>query len=43
MLSRIKQYAPTLLSEKIYGEDKKLLKVIFPQIRIKDYEVSKER
>lgn len=43
MLSRIKQYAPTLLSEKVYGTDKQLLKVIFPQIRIKDYEVTKEK
>lgn len=43
MLDHIKIYAPSLLSEKIYGEDKKLLKVVFPMIRIKDYEVTKEK
>lgn len=44
MLSRIKQFAPSLLSEKIMSEDgKKVIKYIFPKITIKDYEVKNEK
>jgi len=42
MLSRIKQFAPALLSEKVMGEDGKELKRIFPQIRIDNYSVEKQ-
>lgn len=42
MLDRIKQFAPALLSEKIKGEDGKVLKTIFPKIRIKDHIVEKK-
>ena len=42
MLDRIKQFAPALLSRKEYGSDGKLLKTIFPKIRIDNYEVKRE-
>lgn len=41
MLSRIKQFAPSLLSEKIYDSNWKLLKNIFPKIRIDNMKVEK--
>ena len=41
MLSRIKQFAPALYSKKIRNSDGKLLKTIFPRIRIDGYEVKK--
>ena len=41
-LSRIRQFAPSLLSEKIYNSKwNKIIKVIFPKIRIPDFEVKK--
>lgn len=44
MLSRIKQFAPSLLAEKIMSEDgKKVIKYIFPKITIKDYEVKNQK
>jgi hypothetical protein len=36
MLSRIKQFGPSLLSEKVYGKDGKVIKYIFPKITVKD-------
>lgn len=42
MLSRVKQFGPSLLSEKIMGEDGKVMKYIFPQIRIDNYDVEKK-
>lgn len=41
-LDRIKQFAPSLLSEKIKDSEWKVIKTIFPQIRIDWYEVKKE-
>ena len=41
-LSRIKQFAPSLLAEKIYDSNWKLLKMIFPKITIKDMKVEKK-
>lgn len=41
-LSRIKQFAPSLLSEKVLDSDWKVIKTIFPKITIQWYEVSKE-
>lgn len=41
-LSRIKQFAPALLTEKIKDSDGKVIKTIFPKIRIEGYEVKKE-
>lgn len=43
MLDRIKNFAPALLMEEIKNEDWKILKTIFPKIRIDDYEVKKEK
>jgi len=42
MLARIKQFAPALLSEKIYWKDWKLLKATFPLIKMDWYEIKKE-
>ena len=41
-LQRIKDFAPSLLSEKIKDDKWNVTKVIFPKIRIKDYVVKKE-
>ena len=41
-LSRIKQFAPALYSEKIKDSKGKLLKTIFPKIRVDDYTVEKK-
>lgn len=41
-LSRIQQFAPSLLSEKVLDSDGKVIKTIFPKIRIDGYEVKKE-
>lgn len=41
-LSRIKQFAPALLIEKIKDSDGKVIKTIFPKIRIEGYTVTKE-
>lgn len=41
-LSRIKQFAPSLLSDKIYDSEWKLLKATFPRIRIDWYEVEEK-
>ena len=41
-LSRIKQFAPSLLSEKVLDSEWKLIKTIFPKIRIDGYVVKKE-
>lgn len=38
-LSRIKQFAPSLLCEKIIGTDGKVLKITFPKIRIEGFTV----
>ena len=43
MLDRIKQFAPSLLSEKILDTDWKVLKTIFPKIRIDWFKVEKEK
>lgn len=41
-LSRIKQFAPSLLSEKIYNKKwDRVIKLIFPKIRIPNYDVKK--
>lgn len=41
-LSRIKQFAPSLLSEKIYNKKgDRVMKMIFPKIRIPNYDVKK--
>jgi len=42
MLDRIKQFAPSLLKQTIKGEDGKVLKVVFPMIRIDDATVEKK-
>ena len=41
-LDRIKQFAPTLLAETIKNEDWKILRQIFPKIRIDNMKVKKE-
>lgn len=41
-LSRIKQFAPSLLSEKVLDSEWEVLKTIFPKIRIDWYVVKKE-
>lgn len=41
-LDRIKQFAPALLSEKIKDSDWKIIKTIFPKIRINDKVIKKE-
>jgi len=41
-LSRIKQFAPSLLSEKVLDSEWKVIKTIFPKITIQWYEVAKE-
>ena len=41
-LSRIKQFAPSLLSEKVLDSEWKVIKTIFPKIRIDWYTVKKE-
>jgi len=41
-LDRIKQFAPALLSEKIKDSDWKVIKTIFPKIRINDKVIKKE-
>lgn len=43
MFSRIKQFAPYLESEKIKDENWKVIKVIFPKIRIEWYEVKEKK
>jgi hypothetical protein len=43
MLSRIKQFAPAVLSKKIYDKSGNLLKVIFPSIRIDGMRVEKKK
>lgn len=40
-LSRIKQFAPHLLSEKIYDSNWKIIKTIFPKIEIQNMKVEK--
>jgi len=42
MLSRIKQFASSLLSEKVIDSEWKIIKQTFPKIRIDWYEVKKE-
>lgn len=42
MLDRIKQFAPALLKKEIKGKDGKILKVIFPMIRVDDVTIEKE-
>ena len=42
MLDRIKQFAPALLKETIKGKDWKVLKEIFPKIRIDNVQVEKK-
>lgn len=43
-LSRIKQFAPSLLAERKMSEDgKEVLKYIFPQIRIENFVVDKKQ
>ena len=41
-LARIKQFAPSLLSEKVLDSEWKVIKTIFPKITIQWYEVTKE-
>ena len=41
-LSRIKQFAPSLLSEKVLDSEWNVIKTIFPKITIQWYEVTKE-
>lgn len=42
-LSRIQQFAPSLLSEKVLDSNWKVIKTIFPQIRIDNYKVERKR
>lgn len=42
MLDRIKQFAPSLLSEKIKDSKGKVLKVVFPKIKIEGFTVTKK-
>jgi hypothetical protein len=41
MLDRIKQFAPSLMSEKVKNDKGEIIKVIFPKIRIDDMEIEK--
>lgn len=43
MLSRIKQFAPALLKVDKKDSEGKVIKTIFPKIRIENYEVKKEK
>lgn len=43
MLSRVKQFAPTLLAEKIKDSKNKIIKMIFPKIRIDNVVVEKKK
>ena len=41
MLDRIKQFAPSLMSEKVKNDKGEIIKIIFPKIRIDDMEIEK--
>lgn len=44
MLSRVRQFAPALLSEKIMSDDgKSVLKTIFPMIRMDGFKMKKRK